>query len=189
MAISPSESESSSCSSRPAGNLTPQPNVMHLIDKLDSLASFYQKQLEWVDTTQVEVNIVEIESDDDQLSESETQSRRPTTRPLTSAVLRRMHWRRQMRSLESKLNGNVHKRRYKSASQRASSSTRKADEEFGSHYILGMFGQIIGARMESCRRVQQLVAVNKTFDDKRKRYSQRLLVPKMDRTDSSHVEA
>jgi hypothetical protein len=164
MAVSPIPS-----SSRPAKSARAQLNSIHLIDKLDSLAKFYQRQLEWVDSTRVDVNPVETESDaDDELSETETR-RRAAVRPLTTTALRRMHWRRQMRSLETKLSGKVHKRR-KSASRRptnsSTSSRREVEEEMGSHHILGMFGQIIGARMESCRRVQKLVAFN-TFDDKR----------------------
>ncbi|KAF8195748.1 hypothetical protein K438DRAFT_2017017 [Mycena galopus ATCC 62051] len=167
MAVSPVPSSPSS--SRLAESADGELSFAHLIDKLDSVAKFYQKQLEWVDSSKrVEINVVQTESDaDDELSETETQSRRPAARLLTTTALRRMHWRRQMRSLESKLSGKAHKRR-KPASRRSLSSTssrREAEEEMGSQYILGMFGQIIGARMESCRRVQRLAAFNR-FDDK-----------------------
>jgi hypothetical protein len=64
-----------------------------------------------------------------------------------------------MRSLEAKLNGKGPKHRRKSACQ-PSSSSRRTKEEIESQYILSVFGQIIGARMESCRRVQKLVACN-----------------------------
>ncbi|KAF7355430.1 hypothetical protein MSAN_01459800 [Mycena sanguinolenta] len=153
-------------SSRPTKSAGGEPGVTHLIDKLDSLAKFYQKQLEWVDSsTRVGFNAVEPDSDaDDELSEAETQSYQPTSRPLTSAALRRMHWRRQMRLLESKLSGRAHKRRPRSASRSpvsSKSSRREAEERMGSQHILNIFGQIIGARMESCRRVQKLVAFNR----------------------------
>ncbi|KAJ7180232.1 hypothetical protein C8R43DRAFT_972278 [Mycena crocata] len=143
-------------------------NFTHLIDKLDALATFYQQQLDWVDAARVEVNVVEPESDD-QLSETETQPVRPAMKRLPSAELRRMHWRRQMRSLESKLNGNAHKHRAKSACRRAvdgASGRRKACEEEGTHYILSIFGQMMGARMESCRRVQKLVAFTSKTNEK-----------------------
>ncbi|KAJ6515760.1 hypothetical protein C8R45DRAFT_1205960 [Mycena sanguinolenta] len=157
-------------SSRPTKARRGEPSVTHLIDKLDSLAQFYQKQLEWVDGgIGVEINAVEPDSDaDDELSEAETQSRRPSAKPPASAALRRMRWRRQMRLLESKLNGKAHKRRPRSASRSSissKSSRREAEEQMGSQHILSMFGQIIEARMESCRRVQKLVAFNR-FDAK-----------------------
>ncbi|KAJ7276526.1 hypothetical protein B0H12DRAFT_1318934 [Mycena haematopus] len=152
-----------------------EPSLTHLIDKLDSLAKFYQKQLEWVDSsTRVEINVVETDSDaDDELSEANThedeeRSRRPAARPLTSAELRRIHWRRQMISLETKLSGKAHKRRPHSGPRRRINSMSprlEVEEEIVSQRILGMFGQIIGARMESCRRVQKLVAFHR-FDEK-----------------------
>ncbi|KAF7352674.1 hypothetical protein MVEN_01233200 [Mycena venus] len=155
-------------SSRLTENNDGEPNFTHLIDKLDSLAKFYQKQLEWVDSsTRVEVNIVEESDADDELSETEIPSLR--AKPLPPTTLRRMHWRRQMRSLEAKLNGKARKDRRKSASRRpipSTSSRQQVEEAMGSHYILAMFGQIIGARMESCRRVQKLAAFNR-FKDKR----------------------
>ncbi|KAJ7765002.1 hypothetical protein DFH07DRAFT_955833 [Mycena maculata] len=136
----------------------------HLIDKLDSLATFYQQQLDWVDkTTRLEAEVVDMEDSDDEHQPSEpTPALRPAGKSLTSAELRRMHWRRQMRSLESKLNGKAQKHRQKSVCRRpvrVDASRRKDDEDAGSQYILTVFGQMMGARMESCRRVQKLLAV------------------------------
>ncbi|KAK7061841.1 hypothetical protein R3P38DRAFT_2831861 [Favolaschia claudopus] len=147
------------------------PSLTHLVDKLDTLAKFYQRQLDWIDSsssnTSVQVNVVETatESEDDDLSETETPRRRPASRQLASGALHRMRWRKQMKSLENKLSGKARKLRRGRITSNL--PRRKASEEdICTHYILGMFGQIIGARMESCRRVQKLAAFHK-LEDKR----------------------
>ncbi|KAJ7129536.1 hypothetical protein C8R44DRAFT_732452 [Mycena epipterygia] len=151
------------CTSANSSRPGVESDFTHLIDKLDALAAFYQQQMDWVDkTTRIEVKVVETElSDDDQLSEVDTRPLRPAAKPLTSAALRRMHWRRQMRSLESKLNGQVHKRRRNAGGRQgvlAPSGRKDEGGDAGSHYILDLFGQMIKARAESCRRVQKMVA-------------------------------
>ncbi|KAJ7684048.1 hypothetical protein B0H17DRAFT_1073396 [Mycena rosella] len=145
-------------SSRPSVSFT------HLVAKLDSLASFYQQQLDWVDETRAQVKVVEMETDGDDddeepLSETEapTPSPQPAANALTAAALRRVHWRRQMRSLESKLNGKIHKHHRPKSSRPLEGS---------SQYILSMFEQMMGARIQSCHRIQKLVAVTSRSDGK-----------------------
>ncbi|KAJ7044472.1 hypothetical protein C8F04DRAFT_587636 [Mycena alexandri] len=145
----------SSPSLHSAENSEGDSNIVHLVDKLDSLAKFYQKQLDWVDrTARVAVRVAETDSDCD-LSEPDKEN---ITKSPTAAAVRRMRWRKQMRSLETKLNGKTTKRRRNSVDVR---SRRTADEEMRSHHILQMFGEMMGTRMESCRRVQKLVASKK----------------------------
>ncbi|KAJ6598931.1 hypothetical protein DFH09DRAFT_1129599 [Mycena vulgaris] len=141
-------------------------NFTYLVGKLDSLATFYQQQLDWVDkTNRVRAKVVETESDDDQLSETEIPALRPAAKPITAATLRRMHWRRQMRSLESKLNGTTRTQRRKPSRRRATVHA-SAGRNNGEEDILSMFRQMMGARMESCRRVQKLVAFTSRSNEK-----------------------
>ncbi|KAJ6628760.1 hypothetical protein B0H10DRAFT_1940156 [Mycena sp. CBHHK59/15] len=139
----------SECSSSTSCKPSKAPKILeiHLIDRLESLAAFYQQQLDWVDEiTSVEIQVDEADSEDEQVSETDNT-------PTTSESKPHMHWRRQMKLLESKLNGRVQKRRWKSGCRREIRSKPQAD------YILSMFGKMVGTRMESCRRMHKLVAI------------------------------
>ncbi|KAJ7094642.1 hypothetical protein B0H15DRAFT_131985 [Mycena belliarum] len=151
----------------------PPVDFTHLVDKLDTLATFYQQQLDWVDETRAQVQTVEKESDDEQLSELETPptSPLPAAKELTAAAIRRMNWRRQMRSLESKLNGKTRKHRAKSSCRRTALADRALggarDEEERSYDILSTFERMMDARIQSCRRVQKLVAFTSIRSDRK----------------------
>ncbi|CAK5275502.1 unnamed protein product [Mycena citricolor] len=159
-----------------------------LLTRLEDLASFYQKQLDWVETWRVDVSMdsddesdmgeldddkPEAPSSDDKPEEEDS----PILKSIKSAAVRRLHWRRQIRSLELKLNGVARRRHH-----RIPSCPRLAYPEHRlgparPEDILHMFDDMIATRMNSCRRMRSLLTARETRSSVEDKGSTSLVAP------------
>ncbi|KAF7301805.1 hypothetical protein MIND_00746200 [Mycena indigotica] len=117
---------------------------------LSSLTAYYEKKLEW---TGMDIDTeTDSEEEYDQL-ESDSEPRPASPSP----TVRRKHWRREMQLLESKLKGKADGKHFNTSGGRRG---RKPipDCVYSSSDLLSDYGQLMLVRMESCRRVQRLVA-------------------------------